>query len=163
MNSITLLLGSGCSGVKRNMRFNRLQVPSSLSKCQCIAKSCFVSSGLLRCMQPMQLLIGCFFGAQLRDLNVQEAWLLGEDFNNVLRPKEREGGSTPQVQEYGPFAECLEDCGVEDMRSIGRIFTWTNGTIRSKIDSTLVNTHDVVMFPQVEAVFLAVRLSDHSP
>lgn len=52
----------------------------------------------------------------LRTLTVSNVWLVGGDFNNVLRPTEREGGQIPMVTEYEPFAECLCDCALADMR-----------------------------------------------
>lgn len=100
---------------------------------------------------------------QLRELDVQTAWLLGGYFNNIMRLDEREGGSTPQIQEYGPFSKFVEDCGLEDMRSKGHFFTWSNGTIRSKIDKTLVNVQWIAAYPQVDTIFTAERLCDHTP
>lgn len=73
--------------------------------------------------------------------------MLGGGFNNVLRPEETEGGSTAQIQEYGPFADCVESCELDYMRSMGHFFTWSNGTIRSKIDRTLINLKWMELFP----------------
>lgn len=98
----------------------------------------------------------------LRKLRVTAPWMITGDFNNVLRAKEREGGNTPSIQEMRPFVECLEDCGLTDMRSRGRTFTWTNNTIRSKIDRVLVNEGWIDVHPDVEAHFTAVGLSDHT-
>lgn len=96
-------------------------------------------------------------------LHVQDAWLLGGDFNNVLMSEEQIGGSTPQVQEYGPFADFLEHCGIEDLRSRGRFFTWSNGTIHSKIDKVLGNTKWLELIAHVEAEFATENLSYHTP
>lgn len=49
------------------------------------------------------------------------------------------------------------------MRSSSRVFTWSNGTICSKIDRALVNEAWMREFHGVEARFEAERLSDHSP
>lgn len=67
-----------------------------------------------------------------------EASLLVGDFNNVLAQNERTRGQLVCANEIDPFRTCLADCGVEDMRSRGWFFTWTNGTILSKIDRALV-------------------------
>lgn len=72
----------------------------------------------------------------------------------MLRPDEREGGITPLVQEYGPFAELVDDKGLEDMRSTGRKFTWTNGSIHSKIDRVLINVQWIDIFPHIQAEFV---------
>lgn len=99
----------------------------------------------------------------LRTLHTQDPWLLVGDFNNVLETDEREGGNVPQIQEYGPFTDCLEECEIMDKRSRGRSLTWTNGTIRSNIDRALVNSRWIDTFPQIEAEFTAERLSGHTP
>lgn len=85
----------------------------------------------------------------MRALQVHSAWLAAGDFNNVLQPEERTGGSVPQVQEYGPLVDCLSDCGLKDLRSRGRVFMWSNGTIRSKIDRAIGNTQWIHDFPQI--------------
>lgn len=90
-------------------------------------------------------------------------WLLLGDFNNELEVSERIGGLAPGTSESWPFQQCLADCVVEDMRSNGRVFTWTNGTIWSKIDHGLINSEWMHEFPAVEAFFGAPRLSDHTP
>lgn len=91
------------------------------------------------------------------------AWLLTGDFNNVLQQSERVGGQLVYSPETVPFRNCLAECEVEDMRSCGNFFTWSNGTVRSKIDRALVNGDWMAQFPGVEARFEHGRLSDHTP
>lgn len=84
------------------------------------------------------------------------------DFNNVLCTEERIGGLQPSHIEFLPFQQCLAHCGVEDMKGRGRVFTWSNGTIQSRIDRALINLDWMAMFPGVEAYFASERLSDHA-
>lgn len=83
-------------------------------------------------------------------------------FNNVLRPTEREGGQVPLPAEYEPFADCLTECSLEDMKARGRVFTWTNNSIRSKIDRVLINDMWMHNYPYAEVEFQAELLSDHT-
>lgn len=89
-------------------------------------------------------------------------WLVMGDFNNVLTVEERIGGLQPNV-ELMPFKECLSECGLEDMHSSARVFTWNNGTIWSKIDRALINEAWIRDFSGVEAYFAPENVSDHSP
>lgn len=84
------------------------------------------------------------------------------DFYNVLKESERIGGSVPTVAEFGPFAECLADCGLIDMCGRGQTFTWSNNTISSKIDRVLLNDQWLATFPDAKAEFCAEHLSDHT-
>lgn len=78
-------------------------------------------------------------------------------------PLQKKGGeNTPTVQEMQPFADCLGGCGLVDMRSRWRTFTWTNNTICSKIDRVLVNEALVDSYPEVELWFKEEGLSDHT-
>lgn len=95
--------------------------------------------------------------------NVPAAWLMLGDFNNVLHRDERLGGHEVSETEVAPFRSCLESCALADMRNRGCKFTWSNGTIMSKIDRALVNDSWIQLFPDVETVFRAPQLSDHSP
>lgn len=62
-------------------------------------------------------------------LKVFAPWMVVGDFNNVLTVTKRVGVNTPMIQEMQPFDECLESCGLEDMRSRGRVYTWSFNTI----------------------------------
>lgn len=67
-------------------------------------------------------------------------WLIVEDFNNVLHHEEMINGQLVCHNEIAPFRSSQEECEVEDMMSRGRYFSWTNGTVFSKIDRALVNS-----------------------
>ncbi|XP_070029278.1 uncharacterized protein [Nicotiana sylvestris] len=52
---------------------------------------------------------------------------------------------------------------MNEMRYIGRRFTWTNNHVFSKIDRALVNAEWMIRFPKKEVLVLDPNLSDHSP
>ncbi|KAL9236050.1 hypothetical protein vseg_010759 [Gypsophila vaccaria] len=54
-----------------------------------------------------------------------EPWIWLGDFNTVLSPNERLGGSTTEAEmEY--FQECVSLCGMEDLNATGALYTWSN-------------------------------------
>lgn len=76
--------------------------------------------------------------------SITAPWLVGGDFNNVLRPGERQGGSSVQLYEEVDMQQCLQQCALVDMRWQGLQFTWCNKQrldrrVYSKIDPVLVN------------------------
>lgn len=79
-------------------------------------------------------------------------WLLLGDFNKVLEVDEMVGVLAPSYAEIWPFQHCLAECEVEDMRSKGPVFTWTNGTIWSKTDRAFVNSAWMSEFPAVDEI-----------
>lgn len=62
----------------------------------------------------------------MRNLIVQESWLVVGDFNNVMVVEERESGCTSLVQEMQPMIDCVRECGLVNIRGRGRHFTWKN-------------------------------------
>lgn len=57
--------------------------------------------------------------------------------------------------------DCLQECGLEDMRCRGRHFTWTNNTITSKIDRILINDKWIEEHAVVVADFATESLFYH--
>ncbi|KAL2903993.1 Imidazole glycerol phosphate synthase subunit HisH [Bienertia sinuspersici] len=77
-------------------------------------------------------------------------------------------GAVVRWAEIQPMIECVNICELEDMRSSGRFFTWSNkqeGTKRvlTKIDRALCNRGWCDMFPTVETLFLQEDDFDHTP
>ena len=74
---------------------------------------------------------------------IRGAWFIGGDFNNVLHMNER-GGSAITLEEIAGFRNCVIDSGLEDHKSSGPFFTWSNkqegeDRVFSKIDRVLAN------------------------
>lgn len=67
-------------------------------------------------------------------INHIEPWMLMGDFNSVLSLEERQGGLNTFEAGMEDFISCTTTLGLEDASFIGSKFTWTNGTIWSKID-----------------------------
>ncbi|KAK9756123.1 hypothetical protein RND81_01G075200 [Saponaria officinalis] len=98
---------------------------------------------------------------------VSSAWIVAGDFNNVFFPNERIGAPV-RLPELLPFQRCVNACGLFDLKTIGKFFTWTNkqdggDKVLCKLDRGLVNDAWMVDFPNSFADFRPEGLFDHSP
>ncbi|XP_074303276.1 uncharacterized protein LOC141637734 [Silene latifolia] len=95
-------------------------------------------------------------------------WLVGGDFNSIMRVGERIGGSDVTLAEILPMRKALDDCQLQEGKMIGSYFTWNNkhedGTkVYSNIDRVLTNDAWLQRFPDSVAQFLPEGLFDHCP
>ncbi|KAJ8421497.1 hypothetical protein Cgig2_028517 [Carnegiea gigantea] len=84
------------------------------------------------------------------------------DFNAVLHPGEQIGGEDIQHGEVVDFANCLEQCELQEVPSYRAFFMWTNKTIWSQIDRALVNCHWHQDIGLTQAICTPEGLSDHT-
>ncbi|KAH0644839.1 hypothetical protein KY284_032723 [Solanum tuberosum] len=75
---------------------------------------------------------------------ITESWLIMGDFNSILTAEDRPIGSQVQLAETRDFQECINDCHLTELPTIGRKFTWTNGHVFSRIHRALVNAEWVL-------------------
>ena len=66
------------------------------------------------------------------------------------------------------FNECLQHSGLDDIKSMGCKYTWTNkqkskDRVWGKLDRVMVNTTWLANFPNSQANFLTAGIFDHSP
>jgi len=95
---------------------------------------------------------------------VDSLWLLLGDFNSILSQEDKHNGEPVSTYEISDFRECCSDLGIGDLNSTGSHFTWTNGTVWTKIDRVMVNTHWYSMQQMAHVHFGTPRaFSDHSP
>ncbi|KAK4731528.1 hypothetical protein R3W88_024516 [Solanum pinnatisectum] len=69
----------------------------------------------------------------------RQPWLVMGDFNSILHIEDRVVGSQVQEAELRDFKKYLLDSGLTKLKTVGRIYTWTNGHTYSCIDKALVN------------------------
>ncbi|XP_026442061.1 uncharacterized protein LOC113341371 [Papaver somniferum] len=96
-----------------------------------------------------------------------DAFVYG-DFNSILNPSEKVGGSAILSCHYEAFSICIQQSFLLDLPYSGCFYTWTNcqqdGTIiRSKLDRVVVNMEWISQFQLSKADFLLPGISDHSP
>ncbi|XP_074313879.1 uncharacterized protein LOC141649078 [Silene latifolia] len=98
---------------------------------------------------------------------VDDAWIIGGDFNNVLYSNDRLG-SEITLAEVKPFLDCTHDCKITDLKAVGSFFTWNNKQevatrVYSRIDRTFINDEWLEAFPDAYAHFMTEGTFDHCP
>lgn len=72
-------------------------------------------------------------------------------------------GSVVQDAEVKDFNEFMQVFNMNEMRLIGRPFTWTNGHGISKLDRAVVNANWMQHYRYLEAIVMDTGCSKHSP
>ncbi|XP_077228466.1 uncharacterized protein LOC143861423 [Tasmannia lanceolata] len=57
---------------------------------------------------------------------IQQPWIALGDFNTTRFADERWGGADPNLSHMNDFNDCIEDCSLLDLRSVGQILSWNN-------------------------------------
>ncbi|KAH0658803.1 hypothetical protein KY289_027551 [Solanum tuberosum] len=68
-----------------------------------------------------------------------------------------------QISETRDFQECINDCNLTELTTVGRKLTWTNEHVFSRIDRALVNAEWVLHMPIAQVLAMNPLFSDHSP
>ena len=90
-------------------------------------------------------------------------WMIFGDFNEILVASEKEGGNIRPQQYMQNFRDCVDDCGLQEIMSIGDPFTWSRGVIRERLDRALCNEKWANIFPYAAVIHEHHVHSDHRP
>ncbi|XP_075096574.1 uncharacterized protein LOC142174641 [Nicotiana tabacum] len=98
---------------------------------------------------------------------IKESWLLSGDFNNVLHTDDRIGALVTQSEIKG-FQDAIITLQLTQLKSLGWFYTWCNKQqletrVYNKIDWALGNVEWMQKYSHIEADFLNLEVSDHSP
>ncbi|XP_074299764.1 uncharacterized protein LOC141630925 [Silene latifolia] len=90
------------------------------------------------------------------------------DFNEILSPHEKEGGSIRRECHMDAFLETMDVCGFRDLGFRCNKFTWQRGLsedtyIRERLDRVIASEEWCGLFPRVVVHNGPVYASDHSP
>ncbi|KAL5794249.1 hypothetical protein ACOSP7_002843 [Xanthoceras sorbifolium] len=95
-------------------------------------------------------------------------WLIGGDFNEILRLDEKEGGAARPPFLINNFHEVLDSCDLGDLGCSGNRFTWCNGRkgvgfVKERLDRFVGNLAWRLLFPIFMVSHLEFWGSDHCP
>ncbi|KAE8735159.1 hypothetical protein F3Y22_tig00000452pilonHSYRG00148 [Hibiscus syriacus] len=76
-----------------------------------------------------------------------EAWIMGGDFNSIIRLDEREGGSSRGSEVNKLFVDFIFDMGLIEVDYRGSPFTWRRGNLGKRLDCFLMNSCWTDSFP----------------
>ncbi|XP_077231897.1 uncharacterized protein LOC143865141 [Tasmannia lanceolata] len=98
----------------------------------------------------------------------QQPWIALGDFNITRFADKRWGGADPNISDMNEFNDCIEDCSLLDLRSVGQILSWNNrsrtGNLKlRRLDRALVNEEWLQVFPTSYVHYKNPGLSDHAP
>lgn len=95
-------------------------------------------------------------------------WLMLGDFNQILHPSEKKGGSLVSSSRMAAFMEVVTQCAMIDLGFSGLCFTWTNfrpgkANVQERLDKALSNRQWLQLYPATKVVHLPRSRSDHHP
>ncbi|XP_070032225.1 uncharacterized protein [Nicotiana tomentosiformis] len=85
------------------------------------------------------------------------------DFNTILSSEDRVQGNSVQEIEVRDFKNFILGTWLDELKTVGRKFTWTNNHIHSRIDRILVNAEWIQKWPAMEGIIMNHGFSDHYP
>ena len=71
--------------------------------------------------------------------NTDEPWIVGGDFNSILFPGEKMGGSVTTHGVCKHFSEWFHNNGIHDLQFKGPRFTWSRGSLSKRLDRVVCN------------------------
>ncbi|XP_020693242.1 uncharacterized protein LOC110107336 [Dendrobium catenatum] len=94
-------------------------------------------------------------------------WMVMGDFNCCRFHSEKAGGNSLSTDRLGELNNFLFDAGLQDLASVGLIFTWFNQRVEApihiKLDRMLINSSFLDLFPSAYYKVDSPSGSDHSP
>ncbi|KAL5808585.1 hypothetical protein ACOSQ3_029276 [Xanthoceras sorbifolium] len=112
---------------------------------------------------------GLTLGSCYADLRIGPLpWLVGRDFNEILRGEEKLGGVERQRSLIEYFREILVECDLSDLGFSGADFTWCNDRsgsefIQARLDRLVSTLEWRLLFPNSVVTHLEFWGSDHRP
>ncbi|XP_057444455.1 uncharacterized protein LOC130736669 [Lotus japonicus] len=94
-------------------------------------------------------------------------WLCMGDFNDVLRPTDKQGGQPVNLAHLQVAQEALSECQLMEVAYAGYRFTWSNKrkaphNIQERLDYALVNERWLDLWPISDVTHLPRHRSDHN-
>ena len=72
--------------------------------------------------------------------SINDPWCVLGDFNSILNQNDRIGGTIVTEGETKDFADCIQNCGLQEFSFEGAFYTWNNKHVWTRIDRALHNS-----------------------
>ncbi|PKU60948.1 Putative ribonuclease H protein [Dendrobium catenatum] len=99
--------------------------------------------------------------------HIDSPWILMGDFNCYRYDYEKGGGVPSSTAKVGELNSFIFNSGLQDLKSVGLLFTWFNqrsdSPIHIKLDRMLINPSFLDLFPMAYYKVDAFSGSDHAP
>lgn len=97
-----------------------------------------------------------------------DPWIVGGDFNTILKIDEKKGGNAVDIRAIHDFRECIMDSGLTEIEFEGDRYTWCNNQkgrhrIWERLDRSFGNGEAIVQLSTLKSKHLTRNASDHSP
>ncbi|XP_019251211.1 PREDICTED: uncharacterized protein LOC109230139 [Nicotiana attenuata] len=96
------------------------------------------------------------------------SWLVGGDFNEVLKARDKHGGNNLSTNSSNHFWSCLNHCKLVDLGFKGSKYTWSNkrytnrqDLILEKLDTCIAIEDWIKSFPEASVTHLPRTHSNH--
>ncbi|XP_020229075.1 uncharacterized protein LOC109810102 [Cajanus cajan] len=97
-------------------------------------------------------------------LDIDCAWAILGDFNSIIHPHERKGGSAnPSNRGILGFSNMINNCDLIDAIFQGYPLTWKRGSLEQRLDMLLINIQWRMKFTEATVFHLPPFKSDHRP
>lgn len=91
-------------------------------------------------------------------------WIIMGDFNSILSQQDKHNGEPVTAYEVSDFRQCCSDLGLADLNYSGCHFSWTNGSVWTKIDRVMASNLWSNLQSATSVSFSPPgAFSDHSP
>nr|XP_016503466.1 PREDICTED: uncharacterized protein LOC107821553 [Nicotiana tabacum] len=85
------------------------------------------------------------------------------DFNTILTSENRINGNPVQEIEIRDFKNFLMDAGLDELKTVGRQYIWSNIHVHSRIGGILANAEWIQQWSHMEGIVMNPGFSDHCP
>ncbi|XP_020243219.1 uncharacterized protein LOC109821445 [Asparagus officinalis] len=105
---------------------------------------------------------------QIQEIIGNVPWLICGDFNAMIDKDDKLGGAVLSDSDTRDFNNCIKDCHLNHMKTLGFFYTWNNkqeaeARVWSRLDRALVNDQWITAYNSSYAEYLLPHFSDHSP
>ncbi|XP_020243218.1 uncharacterized protein LOC109821444 [Asparagus officinalis] len=105
---------------------------------------------------------------QIQEIIGNVPWLICGDFNVMIDKDDKLGGAVLSDSDTRDFNNCIKDCHLNHMKTLGYFYTWNNkqeaeARVWSRLDRALVNDQWITAYNSSYAEYLLPHFSDHSP